>query len=366
MEYTHLLDYVVNEDKTFSERPFCDADSMVLAQLAYIKFERLVHKPSLLSPAMPLTGLAISERMEILLKDVTHKEFMNKLMHAVCASRRFCDVKVNYAEGLFSAEEERQFAAVTFFLSDGTAYVAFRGTDNTIVGWRENFNMAYIKSVPAQKNSVEYLEKVAHLTKRGLHVGGHSKGGNLAVYAAMNCNEKVQDRILDVYSLDGPGFKEVVFERPEYLRIKDRIKKIMPEGSLIGTLLNQSTNYRVVKSDGEGFEQHSMRNWLFDKENLVFAENLSDNAIRFDRMLDGWVASLSDVQLEGVVETLFDIVDEIGAKSFDAVLDYLNSGELTAVKAYKMIEPDKRKQAAFVIAELGKAYLKSRRVPKTD
>ena len=139
----------------------------------------------------------------------------------------------------------------------------------------------------------------------------------------------------------------------------------MPEGTLIGTLLNQSTQFRVVKSDGEGFEQHSMKNWLFIDDQLVYTDRLSDSAIRFDRMLDSWVASLSDVQLEGVVETLFDIIDELGAKSFDEVLSYLNSGELTAAKAYKMIEPDKRKQAAFIITELGKAYFKTRRVPKT-
>ncbi len=359
-KYADIFDYVIKEDKPFSERPFGNADSMVLSELSYLKMEKIVRKPSLLSLAMPFSALMISERLKLLLENVRDADKVEKLARAVASSRRFGSMKVNYAESRFSAEEENQFAAVTYFLDDGTAFAAFRGTDNTIVGWRENFNMAYKPFVPAQEDSVEYLEKVAVITHQPLRVGGHSKGGNLAVYAAANSKSKIQDRILGVYSLDGPGFKRAIFEDPEYLRIGAKVHRLMPTGTMIGTLLTQSDDYLVVESEGEGFGQHSLYNWRFDGDELVYADKLSDDAVRFDRMIDSWVGMLTNEQLEGTVNTVFGMIDEIEADSFDDVMEYLGSGELNALKAYRMIEPDKRGQAVNIVTALGKAFISSR------
>jgi len=364
--FTHMIDYVKDEDKTFDERPFDVADSMVLSELAYLRFERVVRKPSIISLAMPISAIAISERLAILLDGVRDRDKLFELVHAVAASRRFGDMKVNFAEGRFSEEKENQFAAVTYFLADKSVFVAFRGTDNTITGWRENFNMAYKPFVPAQSDSVEYLNKVALITRNELRVGGHSKGGNLAIYASVNCNPKTQDRILAVYSLDGPGFKRSIFEDTEFLRIKNRVNKIVPQGTMIGTLLNQTKNYRVVESDGEGFEQHSLYNWRFSGEKLVYTEKLTDDAVRFDHMVDSWLDRLTDVQLEGTVETLFRIIDDMEAKSFDDVLKTIENGDVNAVKAYRLIEPDKRAQAINIITALGKAFISSRKLPKSE
>lgn len=363
-EYNHLIDYVRYQDRTFDERPFGAADSMVLADLVYIRFEEVVRRPSLLSIPMSISSLTIAERLDLMLEGVNHADRRRELIHACAASRRFGDMRVNFAESRFSVERENQFAAVTFYPGDGSIFVAFRGTDNTITGWRENFNMAYNKSVPAQRDSVEYLDRVATITYQPIRVGGHSKGGNLAVYASTFCRKKVQDRIVDIFSLDGPGFKRDITQDGEFLRIKDRYRKLMPTGTLVGTLLSEGSDYLVVESDGEGFAQHELSNWRFDGEELVYAEKLSDEALRFDRMLDSWVGMLSDEQLEGTVETIFGLIREMEAGSFDDVMRILESGELSAVKAYRMIEPEKRTQAAAVIAALGRAYVASLRRPK--
>lgn len=365
-EYTHLLDYIKDQDKTFGQRPFCEADSMVLSQLVYLRLERIVGKISVLSIAMPIASLAISERVSLMLNGVNDGERLRDLVNLLAASKRFGRMKVNYAQSRFSENNENQFAAASFFLDDGTVFVAFRGTDNTITGWRENFNMAYKPFVPAQKDSVEYLERVAVLTHQPIRVGGHSKGGNLAVYASVNCRKRVQERLLDIYCLDGPGFRRSIYEDAEYMRVKEKIHRIMPTGSLVGTLLIQSQDYSVVQSDGTGFAQHSLYNWRLNGAELIYAEKLSDDAVRFDRMLDDWIGRLSNEQLEGTVNTVFDIIGEINAHSFDEVVKYLESGELTAIKAYRMIEPEKRAQAAFVIISLIRAYIYSRRLPDNN
>ncbi len=363
-EYAHLIDYIRNEDKGFDERPFGIPDAMVLTELVYIRFERVVRRPSLLSVAMPISALTISERLEMMLEDVTHSDERREVIHACAASRRFGDMKLNFAESRFSVERENQFAAVSFFLGDGTVFAAFRGTDNTITGWRENFNMAYKPSVPAQRDSVEYLERVAIMTHQPIRVGGHSKGGNLAVCAAAFCRKGVQERLLNIYSFDGPGFKRDITQDESFLRIKDRFVKVMPTGTLVGTLLSQSSDYLVVESEGEGFEQHEMRNWRFNGSELVLAEGLTEDAQYFDRMLDNWVGRLSDQQLEAAVETVFGIINDLQAASFNDLIRILESGELTALRAIGMIEPSMRGPVAGIVAELGKAYVVSLKKPK--
>lgn len=361
-KFNDIFDYLTGHDNTLSERPFCSADAVILTELSYLRFENIVHRPSLLSAPMSVGSLAISERMTLLRKGMreTHPR-ATELLSAAAASRRFGSMKINFAESRFDTVSERQFAAVTFFLSDNTVFAAYRGTDNTITGWRENFNMAYKKTVPAQNDSVEYIETIAKLTRLPIRVGGHSKGGNLAVFAAIHCDDRVQDRIIDIYNLDGPGFKQAIYESGEHLRIRDRIHKILPADSLIGTLLIESSEYHVIESDGEGFQQHSVYNWHFDGADLKYTDRLTDNAIKLDKTLDNWVLSLSDEQLEDIVEALFDIIDSIDANSFDEVMRYLSSDDFSALKTYRMIDSEHRKHALTVIAALAGAYLKSYR-----
>lgn len=362
MSQTHydIFDYLSQHDDTFSERPFCSADAVVLSELAYLRFENIVSRPSLLSAPMSIGSLAISERITLLRKGMlnTHPR-VTELLSAVAASRRFGRTKVNFAESRFDTVIDNQFAAITFFLADKTVFIAYRGTDNTITGWRENFNMAYKKTVPAQNDSVEYIETISRLTRLPIRVGGHSKGGNLAVFAAIHCNDRIQDRIIDIYNLDGPGFKQSIYDSGEHLRIRDRIHKILPTDSLIGTLLIESSEYHVIESEGEGFEQHSIYNWHLDGPDLKYTDKLTDNAIKLDKTLDNWVSSLSDEQLESIVEALFDIINSIDANTFDEVTRYLSGEDFSALKTYRMIDTEHRKHALTVVTALAGAYLKA-------
>ena len=146
------------------------------------------------------------------------------------------DIRLNHYIDLISDKWEMQFSAVTAYLADGLTHVLFRGTDETMIGWKEDFNMAFMTPVPAQVKAVDYLHYAAERIRGGFSVGGHSKGGNLAVYSAMKCSRLVRERITSIYSQDGPGFTKETLEDGDFDAIKDRIQKYVPHSSIIGML----------------------------------------------------------------------------------------------------------------------------------
>ncbi|MCM1551791.1 MAG: DUF2974 domain-containing protein, partial [Butyrivibrio sp.] len=208
-------------DVPFTERPMNDVDSLVLCQLAYLKFDGLVPGIDTNAPSVTLKELAKHPMADGLFADERFEKDNRELFARMLAGRRFCNLKLNCYINIVEKEWETQFAAITCILEDNTIYVAFRGTDETIVGWKEDFNMAYLSPVPGQAMSVKYLNMVTEKFGNLFYVGGHSKGGNFAVYSAMKCVPKVQERILKVYCMDGPGFRPEVLEECGYDRIKD-------------------------------------------------------------------------------------------------------------------------------------------------
>jgi len=276
-------------------------------------------------------------------------------------SRRFGKTRVKFFEEHTDLKAEKQFAAVTFLLDNNTAFVAFRGTDNTIVGWRENFNMAYMTPVPSQAQSAEYLRDVIHrLRTRRVYVGGHSKGGNLAVYAAMNCGAKEQQRILGVYNLDGPGFKKDITQSKEMLHLKDRMHTILPQSSMIGTLLKPVGWQMIVKSEGKGFDQHNPLNWVFEDDHLKVVDSLSRDAIIFDRVLDKWLESLDTSQRALIVDTMFDIIDNSGASTFNDAIQMIQNGDISAIRVIKGMASETRRKLIPLFKNLGVEYIREK------
>ena len=187
-------------------------------------------------PGVTLESLKEHPDFEKLFADVRYEKPNRALYERMVQGKRFRNLELNYYVNVIEERWETQFSAVTFTLGDGSRYVAYRGTDETIVGWKEDFNMAFLTPVPGQAISVEYLNRVAGRFGGPLYVGGHSKGGNLAVYSAMNCNPDIQNRIRKIYSMDGPGFRPEVLRECDYGKIADRVVKILPNSSLVGMI----------------------------------------------------------------------------------------------------------------------------------
>lgn len=336
----NVIDYL-NEygQYTFAERPFSEVDSLILCQLSYLKYDELVKDVKADTKAASLRNMRRKPQFSTLFTKGWYEKEYRALYDGVTRSRRFAGLRLRYYVNRIDDEEETQFSAVTFFLRCGIVYVAFRGTDETITGWKEDFNMVYMSPIPAQKSAKEYLEYVAGKMLGGtdvsprpdetmdaagaapqfegpctapvpgrFYIGGHSKGGNCAVYAALECTPEVRERIERIYCFDGPGFHDDIYHDENYKAIEDRIDKIVPESSLIGMLLFNNESYRVVRSRGIAVFQHDPFTWMIQNGQFRYKEEIHKRTVLQNKVVNQWVESMNAEERERFVETMFAII----------------------------------------------------------
>lgn len=326
----NLLDYLATEFAPFDEKPFNPVDSAVLSQFCMVRAEGVVPAlrerssfldlgtivENLLSPARSAVRFADALRAELYPSMFTgldpHRVKENLL--ALAASPRFRDMRVRDYLSLFDTDRQTQFAAMTFVHRKDFAYVGFRGTDTSFTGWRENFNMAYTAPVPAQEQAARYLQAVAPRAPKRVYVGGHSKGGNLAEYAALTAAPEVQARIAKVFSHDGPGFMPGTFSPADYAPLEGRWAKTVPEDSMVGILMESLMPRRVVRAAGKGFEQHTVFRWEVADDNRSFATvpQLPEATDLRAQALQVWLASMDGTQRERMVDALFAAIRAAG------------------------------------------------------
>ena len=298
----NFLDYLKDNNKSFKESAFNVVDSLVLAYLSYLHF------PSIKTKLKDLT-------MYDSAKTKKNKEFLKRII----LSNRYKDI-----EQCFFIEDtndliEKQFSAVTFLLPDNTMYISFRGTDSTLTGWKEDFNMAFMLPVPAQKEALNYVEKVTKLIPRKFYLGGHSKGGNLAVYAGCNLNNNVENRILKIYSHDGPGFLKEFLTTSNYQHIKNKIEKIIPSSSIIGMLLYTNESYKIIKSTASGILEHDPFSWVVNNNDFIALKKLSDGTDYTNKVINDFLSSLSKKEREIFIDSLFTVLKSTNLTTLDEI-----------------------------------------------
>lgn len=314
-----VLDYLkAYGDISFREKSMCEVDALALCQLSYLKFDGLVPGMRENASSVTLASLKNHPDYEKIYADVRYSEVNHKLIEGMLSGCRFRNLKLNCYVNDVEKERETQFSAITYLLEDGTIFIAFRGTDESIVGWKEDFNMAFQAPVPGQENAVRYVNNIASRFKSSFYVGGHSKGGNFAVYSAMNCKPNLQERIRKVFSLDGPGFRPEVLEKCNTGILKSRLVKILPVSSLIGMLFGSDKEYRVVKSKNMGIGQHDPYSWLVEEDHLVYADDVYEGVRKRNEALNAWILSLSEEQVRVFVDTLFGV---LAASESDNLID---------------------------------------------
>lgn len=348
-----MLDYLKKYGKyTFQQMPVTEVDSLVLCQLSYLKFDGMVPSVEEDAPAVSLKSLEGHPDYEKLFGDVRYEKVNRELFSEMALSRRFSGMGLNYYVNVVMEKWETQFSAITFFPEGGPVFVTYRGTDETIVGWKEDFNMAFLTPVPGQEYGVEYLDTVAGRFREPFYVGGHSKGGNLSVYSAMNCAGEVQDRILRVYSMDGPGFRPEVMEKCRYDKIADRVVKILPNSSLVGMIFESDMRFQVVKSKAFGLIQHDPYTWLVAGNHLVRANDLYERRREMDNDLNEWILSLDEQQLRTFVDTLFQV---ISASQADNLIDFTAEWKRSVngvIGALKEVDEDTKEVLKKIIKSL--------------
>lgn len=298
----NFLDYLQDNNKTFKESSFNNIDSLILAYLSYFHFPNTLTR---------LKDLDISKTTKV--------EKNRELIKRVVTSNRYKDI-----ESCFYVEDtndliEKQFSAVTFLLPNNTMYISFRGTDSTLTGWKEDFNMAFMLPVPAQKEALNYVEKVTKLIPRKFYIGGHSKGGNLAVYAGCNLSNNLSTRIIKIYSHDGPGFIKEFLTTSNYQNIKDKIEKIVPSSSIIGMLLYTNENYKIIESSARGILEHDPFSWLINENNFIILKNLSDGTVFTNKVINDFLSSLSKKEREIFIDSLFTVLKSTNLTTLDEI-----------------------------------------------
>lgn len=315
-----IIDYIREYgDYSFSEKPLGEVDSLVFCQFAYLKFDGLVPGPDDDAPPVSIRQIFENRDYDNLYGDERYREKNTELFLAMVHSRRFGSLKINYYVNHIELEKETQFSAVTFQPDEELFYIAYRGTDETIVGWKEDLNLAFSEPVPGQVMSVEYLERSAEKIGKPFYMGGHSKGGNFAVYAAMNCRRDIQDKIVIIFNHDGPGFRPEVKEKGQFDKIEDRIRQTVPHSSLVGMLLSSDGNYRVVESRNFGLAQHDPYSWLIEKDDFQIVKQIYSGRMFVDTTLNDWILSLNQEQMRIFVDTLYDVVK---ASEADNLIDF--------------------------------------------
>lgn len=321
-----MMDYLDwRGDLTFEVSGFNEVDNLILAQLVYVEFEGIV--PGVDSD----DSISLKEASDIFwsrngAEEILARVSMTKsapfMMERMAETARFKDIRLSKYINDISDEEQSQFSVMCVTLPDDSVYVAFSGTDSTIVAWRENFNMAYLLDTPGQLKAVAYLNKVVTEAQKVIRVGGHSKGGNLAVYAAVNCEAWIQDRIVDVYSNDGPGFRQEVVESARYQKMLPVIKTILPESSIVGMLLEHQERFEVVKSSQSGIQQHDTTSWEVLGTSFVYASQVAVQSIMVDKTMKAWLYQLDGEEREAIVDTVFSMLEEANIRTVD---DFYNS-----------------------------------------
>ena len=235
-------------------------------------------------------------------------------------------------------------------MPDDTIYVSFRGTDNTLIGWKEDFNMSFKSHMESQIDAKEYLENIAQkYPNKKLRLGGHSKGGNLAVYASIFANSEVKSRIINVYNDDGPGFHEDIINTEEYKNAIEKVITYIPQDSIFGMLLNHEEEVTVVQSIQKGVMEHDVYSWQVMGNNFVVLNEVTNGSKFIDKTIKNWLNSLDLHTREQVIHIIFEIINSTQAKTVEDLRLSLIKNARIILSAYSHIENEDKKMIMTTI-----------------
>ncbi len=345
----NIFDYMKWRDISLKKVEFNEVDNLILSRLSYFPFDGIINKDEeiTIKEAYARTKALGTTGRTLQAEDID-------LYPVLAKSIRFGNCKLTKFVNKIELEAEKQFAAITVILPDDTIYVSFRGTDNTIIGWKEDFNMSFSELVPSQIDSVKYLEDVAKKYKNKLRVGGHSKGGNLAVYASAFSNEETKKQIIEIYNNDGPGFSDKVIGSKEYNEILSKVHTYIPQTSIIGRLLKHKEKTTIVKSTETGIMQHDLYSWqvLGDKFVRTKQTNYSDF---IDTTITNWLKEVSPEQREEFIDTWFNILNSTNVKTVNELSSKWFRNVGTMVKTYNNLSPETKKMMTKTLSALLRA-----------
>ena len=351
-----LFDYLKwRNDVSLRAAPFNEIDNVLLSYLAYADFgELLQEEKRRVSIETCFKRFCKKHDLANVRESKLFIERAPLLLEDMVCGARFRGTKVVHFREVFDKEKVQQFAALVFLLPDGTRYVSFRGTDLSITGWKEDFLMSFTAETEGAKEAVSYLNEVAACVEGDLILGGHSKGGNFAMFAAAFAEDAVKERIRKVYNNDGPGFREEIVRSAAYRELLPKITNIVPQTSIIGRLLSNEAAHTVVKSTAAGIFQHDVTTWEVTKEKFVRAEPdaFSDFV---EKSLGTWLETMDDEARKSLVETVFSMIEMTEAETFAEFGENLFKNTGLIMKGLGRLPKEKRSELTAALGGLAEA-----------
>jgi hypothetical protein len=303
-----IIDYLQwRGDLDFSQSPLNPVDNLIFSELSYLKLTDILesgHGMSLNKIAREYLKRSPGKELGLLLKG----EY-RRMLELMSESKRYGGLVIRESPDIYDETIGVQFAATLIELDQRTVFIAFRGTDDTLLGWKEDFQMSFMDTVPAQQAALDYVNEVIPRYKyKKVYIGGHSKGGNLAVYAAVHLNKNLKSRIVNVFNNDGPGFKKTLLETPDYQSFADRIITFVPQSSVVGMLLEHEEAYKVVRSNQHGVLQHDGFSWEIAGPDFVYLSEVTDDCLTVDRTFKDILNTLSEQQRRDYTNAFFEII----------------------------------------------------------
>ena len=352
-----MLDYINwRGDLSFEDSAFNDIDAVILCQILYLNFDGFF-KDSGFKDFTKISELA--ERFINADDFKTRSDtgvLINKqtvdLLKAAGKSKRFSEIKAAGHISVLDLSMEEQFSAITYIIKNKTNFVAYRGTDDNIVGWKEDFNLAIHDIVPSQKDAQEYLKRAARNLNGVFYIGGHSKGGNLAVYAAAASPSGIQKRIQTIYNFDGPGFTEDKINSPQFKSIIPKILSFHPQLSIVGMLFNRAGKCLIVKSFENGIMQHDMFSWTLLGKTFIMLDKFEKESEFFNSTVNTWINGLDIEKRKLFIDTVFDIIASTNARTNTELEKNIPENSIRIISAVRKLDPDIREAVRSTIFEL--------------
>lgn len=353
----YMLDYLdKNKDVSMAQMPFGPVDALILSQFVYFKWEHVI--PGLIDGVEALSLKELEDKMyeAEVFSDPMYQDNNKRLWDMMVHGKRFGGMRCNYLSSELDDAAETQFFAITVFPEDTLPIVVFRGTDDTILGWKEDANMSFTEPVPGQLFAALYVKQVALRLSGEFMTAGHSKGGNLAIYAAFAASEDVQQRISNIYCFDGPGFRQKVLDELVYGDVAKRIHKFIPQSSAVGIILEKTDDYKVVKSSKKsGALQHNPYTWAVDGNDFAYLDEISKGALRFREKMNAWLGNVDDDDLRVFWDTIFDILNASDATTTREMARDPITSQKAAYEAVQGLDEETKD----IIKEVARQYIKS-------
>ena len=365
-----IMDYIDwRGDIGFDEVHVNEVDGLIFSQLIYVRM-----KPYM--PDAKKSYLTIKQLSSLYCADHSDDEIEQmpnlfrhsaRLLQKLAHSRRYADCILRYYIYDISEKEESQFSAVTIELPDGTYFISYSGTDHSVVGWKENFNLSYLDETPGQNKAKKYLKQVAayicndeninnkSISARRLWIGGHSKGGNLAVFAAMHVDKEVQDVIIKVFNFDGPGFNEATISSEEFGKVDMRIRTFVPQSSMIGILMWHREPFTIVRSNGVGVFQHDAYTWQIMGGDFIKLSERTGHSHFADDTIKRWLEELKPDMRRQAIDGIYAVLSASNGMNVSDLFEARNT--MSVLKAAGAMDEKTRSAVLEAFRLLGSSMI---------